>query len=305
MSFFKANFIYNYEEAEYGPFLAAHSIEDGLAIYSVGSGKPLLLFPYPHSHNTTPMAEGALAQLLAGMGRRIITFDVPGAYRSQSKPAGDMPEIIRCADETLARLSTEGAIDVVGHSMGGLCALAYAIQRPARVARLLLIGSMSGFPAVARWGLPGSAFSFWQMDYWRVIIWGLRLNSGRADLALHKKLQNLMNRAGYHDKSLSTPLKIEAADYHKGVPIRMIWSKNMVRRLSYADRLDRVKAPTLILAGRHDPLAPLPISEELLRGIPNSKLIIFEQSGHAPFIEEAEAFKQQVESFLDSDQISW
>lgn len=290
----KVNFIHNYEEAEYGPFIPAHSIKDGLAIYSIGNGEPLLLFPYPHGHNTAPMAEGELAQLLAGMDRRIITFDVPGAYRSQRKPTGDMAEMIHCADETLARLGVEGSVDVVGHSMSGLCALAYAIERPERVARLVLIGSMSGFPAVARWGLPGSAFPFWQMHYWRIIIWGMRLNSGRADLVLHKRLQNLMGRVCYYDKSFFKPLEIKAEDRQKGVPIRTIWSKNVYRRLSYADRLDQVRAPTLILAGRHDPQTPLPNSEELLHGIPDAKLFIFEQSGHSPFIEEAEAFRQQL-----------
>ena len=122
---------------------------------------------------------------------------------------------------------------------------------------------------------------------------------------LHKKLRNLMSKASYHDKSLFAPLMIEAADRQKGVPIRTIWSKNMYRRLSYADRLGQVRAPTLILAGRHDPQSPLPNAQELSRGIPNSKLIIFEESGHSPFIEEAELFKQQVKSFLDINQVSW
>ena len=51
------------------------------------------------------MAEGDLAQLLVGMGRQVITFDVSGAYRSMKEPAGDMAETIRCADETGARAS--------------------------------------------------------------------------------------------------------------------------------------------------------------------------------------------------------
>jgi proline iminopeptidase len=96
-------------------------------------------------------------------------------------------------------------------------------------------------------------------------------------------------------------VEIDADDYEKGVPIRTIWSKNMYTRLSYADRLGEVQAPTLILAGRYDPEAPLQSSEELLRGIPDARLVIFENSGHFPFIEEAPLFAQTVEAFLDGE----
>jgi proline iminopeptidase len=73
----------------------------------------------------------------------------------------------------------------------------------------------------------------------------------------------------------------------------------MYTRLSYADRLQEVQAPSLILAGRHDPEAPLPCSEELWQGIPQASLIVFEKSGHFPFIEEASLFGHTVAAFLN------
>jgi proline iminopeptidase len=297
----KPNFIRHFEAEEYAreqPFVEPASVIDGLAVYSAGSGEPVLLFPYPHGHTTEPMAQGPIADILVEMGRTVVTFDVPGAYRSTRKPVGDMDEMLRSADETLDRLGIQGPIDVVGHSMGGLAALAYAVERPDRTRRLVLVTSLSGFPAAAKWGFPGSAFHFYEADFWRVIIWGMKLNAGRGDLALHKRLQNLMGRAAYYDKALFTPVEIDADDSVKGVPIRTIWSKNMYSRLSYADRLGEVQARTLIIAGRHDPEAPLQCSEELLQGISDASLVRFEHSGHSPFIEEASLFAQTVAAFL-------
>jgi proline iminopeptidase len=295
----KPRWAQNFEAEEYGgrdPFVEPASVVDGLAVYSVGSGERVLLFPYPHGHTTGPIAE-----ILVRMGRTVVTFDVPGAYRSIREPVGDMAEMIRSADETLDRLGIEGPVDVVGHSMGGLAALAYAIERPERTRRLVLVTSLSGFPAAARWGFPGSAFRIYEPDFWRLILWGIRLNAGRGDLAQHKNLQNLMERAAYHDKSYFRPVEIDVDDREQGVPIRTIWSKNMYTRLSYADRLGEVRASTLILAGRHDPEAPLQCSEELLRGISGAELVVFEESGHFPFIEEASLFAETVDAFLNEE----
>jgi pimeloyl-ACP methyl ester carboxylesterase len=302
--FRKPPYLQNFGEEEYSagqPFVQPRAVRDGLAIYSVGQGEPLLLFPYPHAQTTSPMAQGALAELLAGLGRTVVTFDVPGAYRSTREPVGDMAEMLRSAEEALDGLGIVGPVDVVGHSMGGLCALAFAIERPARTRSLTLVGSLSGFPAAARWGLPGSRFQVLDPDYWRLVIWGLRVKFGWGDLALHKKLQNLMVAASYYDPSLFRPVEIDADDHAKGVPAReVLWGKNMLRRLSYADRLGEVRAPTLVLVGRHDPETPLPCSKELEEGIPDSALVVFEASGHFPFIEEPELVADTVAAFLSS-----
>ena len=56
-------------------------------------------------------------------------------------------------------------------------------------------------------------------------------------------------------------------------------------------RLGEIDVPTLILSGRHDFFCPPSQAERLRRGIRGSEVVIFEQSGHYPFVEEAEAFR--------------
>ena len=73
----------------------------------------------------------------------------------------------------------------------------------------------------------------------------------------------------------------------------------MYSRLSYADQMGQVRASTLVLAVRHNPEAPLQCSKELVREILESSLVVFEESGHFPFIEEATLSAQTVDAFLN------
>lgn len=142
-------------------------IKDGLAIYCIGQDDPILLMPYPHGFTTTSMAEGALTSLLVSLDRKVITFDPLGAYRSTRPAQVDLPEMLACAEETLNACQVSGSVDVIGHSMGSLCALAFAIEHPKLVQRLILIGSMSGFPAIRRWGMPNNWCWWKDPEYWR------------------------------------------------------------------------------------------------------------------------------------------
>ncbi|AJY47803.1 hypothetical protein TM49_22390 [Martelella endophytica] len=62
--------------------------------------------------------------------------------------------------------------------------------------------------------------------------------------------------------------------------------------------LPGIKVPTLITVGRHDWITPVSASEKIHALIPNSELVIFEKSGHAPQVEEAPKFQQTVRDFL-------
>jgi pimeloyl-ACP methyl ester esterase len=62
--------------------------------------------------------------------------------------------------------------------------------------------------------------------------------------------------------------------------------------------LKAVKAPTAVLHGRHDAVTPLAGGELLKKGIKGATLTVFEDSGHAPFLEEPDAFDAALVKFL-------
>jgi proline-specific peptidase len=63
------------------------------------------------------------------------------------------------------------------------------------------------------------------------------------------------------------------------------------------DRLQDIRVPALITVGRYDEI-PLPCAETLHRGIPGSKLVVFDQSSHMAMLEQSDAFVEGVAAFL-------
>ena len=269
--------------------------KDGLAIYLLGEGAPVLLFPYPHASTLRPMAEDKLAAFLVSLGYQVITFDPPGAYASDRPMSGNMAEMLDCAVEALDVMQIDPPVTVVGHSMGGLCAL--AIERPELVERLALIGACSGFPAVMRWSTPHNWSPLRDVEWWQCSWLGFRQMIGRSNLAVHKRLDNLVEKASFVGQQHVELWTIEANDHHLPTPPRTRWLRT-VREVNYRQRLDQVLAQTLVCVGRYDPQTPIPCSKELADGIPNARFVIFEHSGHSPFIEETERLSQELHSFL-------
>jgi len=62
--------------------------------------------------------------------------------------------------------------------------------------------------------------------------------------------------------------------------------------------LKKLSAPTLIIEGKNDLIAPHFVQEGLRNSIPHSRLVVFEQSGHFPMIEEQDKFTQVVSDFV-------
>jgi pimeloyl-ACP methyl ester carboxylesterase len=62
----------------------------------------------------------------------------------------------------------------------------------------------------------------------------------------------------------------------------------------------RITAPTLLLYGLYDPYFIRSAARRLHFAIRNSKLELFEYSGHYPWIEEPQHFAEVVRAFLNS-----
>ncbi len=68
--------------------------------------------------------------------------------------------------------------------------------------------------------------------------------------------------------------------------------------IDWRDMLDTITIPTLVCVGRHDRQAPVRAAEYVSSVIPNARLVIFEESAHAPFYEEPERFNAELTRFI-------
>ena len=275
---------------------APTAIQDGLALYAAGQGDPLLLMPYPHGFMVTPMVAGPLSASLQELGFRVISFDPPGMFRTTREARITMDEMLACALETLEFFDVQGAVKLLGHSMGGMCALAFTLEQPQQVESLALFSSLSGGPAITRnRGVPLS-LSWTGADFWRLLTWGARLMYGGGSLALHKKMLNLLYRNSYADHHQVPQVEIHPGDSRQPAPRRDRWPAAALR-IDYRARLGEVRVPTLVGVGRHDPQTPVACSEELAGGIPGARLVVFENSSHNLFEEEPGRFKRTLTEF--------
>ncbi len=68
----------------------------------------------------------------------------------------------------------------------------------------------------------------------------------------------------------------------------------------YRADLVKVTVPTLLCFGRDEKLIPVAGGEHLHKNLSSSRLIVFENSGHCPFLEGSDRFNREVDQFIQS-----
>ncbi|MDX6399422.1 MAG: proline iminopeptidase [Gaiellaceae bacterium] len=63
------------------------------------------------------------------------------------------------------------------------------------------------------------------------------------------------------------------------------------------DRLKEIDIPTLVIRGRHD-MCTDPIAETLVKGIPNSREVVLEESSHTPCLEQTDEYLAAISKFM-------
>jgi proline iminopeptidase len=273
-------------------------IKDGLAIYRIGKGQPVLLMPYPHASAYQSMSKSSLVSILNNFGFSVITFDPPGIYHSTREADVTLDEMLQCTNELLDYFGIKDSIMIIGHSQSGFCSIAYSIEFPEKVKSLILIGSVSGWPMVKKSSIH-KQFSWFSCERWKMMYWGTRKMINMSNMLIHKKLDQLVENYSYYDKTLVYEIQFDKSDRKISEPIRAKWMVNLRKyNYDYSNRLREIDIPVLICVGKHDPQTPVEANMELKNKISTSIIEVFDYSGHLPFVEEKDKFIKLLDEWI-------
>ena len=271
------------------------------ARYGGATARPILVL-----HGGPGAEHDYLLPQMLGIGapdRQLMFYDQRGGGRSKTDDR--TPITWRTQVEDLAQVATELSLDrgegltIVGYSWGALLAMLYAIEAAAgRVA-----------PKVARLALidPAPVTRAFRERFEKEF-------AARQSGPIVRQLRDELNASGlresdpeaYRQRSFELSVAGYFADprrAHDLTPFRVvgrvqqsIWESLGDFDLTRPGFLDSIEAPTLIVHGRQDPI-PLESSRAAAEAM-RTDLVVLENCGHVPYVEQPEQLFEALNSFL-------
>ena len=195
--------------------------------------------------------------------------------------------------EEIRTLLGLGKVAVLGNSFGGFLALTYALRHPESVSRLILVSTSPSheFYQAAEKELERKA-----TPDQKAVAPAVFEGKIESDEEFRRWWDIMMPLYFAHWEEQRGREMIERGVDNPHVASYMF--RHEIPKYDVRPRLGEITVPTLVVAGRHDWVTPVGESDLIANGIPGSELIVFEESGHMPFIEEQDGFIDAVKRFV-------
>lgn len=224
---------------------------------------------------------------------RVLALDLPGFGQTP------LPEE-EISIEYFGRLVLEfcremGVRDcvIVGNSMGGFVAAEAAIRSPDRFERLVLV-SAAGISHARMRREPAEVAG-------RMAMAAAPLAFRYADRAFRRpRIRQAAFRGLFHrPELLRGELILEQWGSGAGAPGFLAAIDGLVG-YDFLDRLEEVEVPALIVWGRNDRVVPAVDAVGYAQRLRNSRMVVFDETGHVPQLERPVRFNRLLEDFLNS-----
>lgn len=245
-----------------------------------GEGLPvLLLHSYWGSHILFDELAGSLSEKM-----KVIRIDLPGHGNSGTPPLDyTFDKFASILNELLIRLNVHEKVSIVGHSMGGYAALAFAVKYPERIASLVLMHSPTKAADIQSIKLRNRE--------------GQLLQKGKKELLLQVSIPtnfapenvSLMGNANALLYQTSNKVTIDGA-------LRSINAIN--HRMDSFRVLQSAQYPILIIIGKYDMVYSADEQLNEAHHIPNAEILMLNHSGHLGFLEEENMVINKLNEFL-------
>ena len=259
-------------------------------VVELGSGPPLVFV-----HGLSGSWQNWLEQLPAfARDHRVIAMDLPGFGESEMPAAKiSIPGYARWLDALLDELGV-GVTAVVGNSMGGFIGAELAIQFPPRVERLVLVSAAGltvehqrhdrALAVLRTLDKRLAAYAGWVGTRSDVLMRRRRVRRAVFGIIAHDPASLPAPLVAEQVRGSGKPGFVDALDAITDYPIR--------------DRLGEIGCPTLIVWGTEDRLVPVGDADDFERLIPNSRKVVWPDTGHVAMLERPAAFNRLVAAFL-------
>jgi pimeloyl-ACP methyl ester carboxylesterase len=269
------------------------------------NGTPVVLF-----HGTGAWSEiwRETMTALAHAGFRAIAIDIP-PFGYSGKPKG--PDAYS-PDKQAKRISA--ALDALGirkavfvaHSVGARPAIETVLMAPGRIDRLVLVDAALGFGAEGSTEFQQPKPSLPEMALFRV----RNVRDAAMSLVATNPLTTRLffksfvsNKASVTDARvlmLQQPLICENITSAEGDWFQYLTVSEDHSRVSDFKNFAKLTMPVMLIWGSTDTVTPLWQGRQLQKLIPQSGLLVLDNVGHIPYIENAKAFNDSLLQFLQA-----
>lgn len=185
---------------------------------------------------------------------------------------------------------------IVGSSMGGLFATAFALAHPERVSGLVLqspAGITRGLPMMLRAG---------SLPILRGLVRNMMRKPTRDSMRNFWRQLLVAHPERLSDEFLDLSVLSQARNAESWFHLldRTVGFRGFDPELCEAARFVDLRVPTTLLWGDKDAFAPPSIGEQVARKNSNLRLVRIPDAGHAPWFDQPEATTQAILSALDS-----
>jgi proline-specific peptidase len=218
---------------------------------------------------------------------RCVAIDLPGHGKSDI-PGRTYTPMDYAADiySLIDKLSLEKP-HIIGLSMGGMITQELALAYPNDIDRIVLVSTSARIP-------PESTA--------RIMRWIEVYREEGFDAFFELEIKDIFNPTFLKENEWVIPL---LKDLWKDRSFEtIIWASRGLENWDITNRIHMITNPTLIVHGSGDALVSVEEARLMNMRIPGSRLLIYENAGHALIGEEAERFNRDVIKFLGGIDIS-
>lgn len=211
-----------------------------------------------------------------------VAFDLPG-FGESDKPDGcytpvEMASVVAGGIQGLGL----GPATVVGHSLGGIVALALTLEHPEVVYRLALVNPANSGQ------FPRAIHRLYTRPY------------GPAALGVLRTVERALGQLAPDRGGGALGAYLRRARWTAMAPRRTLAETlGGVLRTDLRGRLGEVRVPTLIIAGDRDRTTPPAGAGEMAAAIPGAELVILRRVGHHPMDERPQEFMETLRAWLN------